>query len=87
MAMQFAFWSSRAWGFLADALARWESEQTHLEALSMPREPILSWSVYIANAPTKWLGTVEAGTAAAAIELAAEKFDEEPGRLMALRRA
>ena len=48
---------------------------------------LLSWSVYLANAPAQWLGTVDAGTADEAIEVAAKKFGEEPERLMAVRRA
>src|SRR5215831_3728957 len=70
MGTQFGFWTSRAWGFLADALASLGDEPTDLEALPMPgdREPLLSWSVYLANKPAKWLGTVEASSAAGAIE-------------------
>lgn len=87
MLTQFGFWTSRAWGFLADTLASLESERTHLEALPMLREPLLSWSVYLAETPAKWLGTVEASTADQAAEVAAKKFGEEPERLMAVRRA
>ena len=89
MGTQFGFWTSRAWGFLADALASLGDEPTDLEALPMPgdREPLLSWSVYLANKPAKWLGTVEASSAAGAIEVAAKKFGEEPEWLMAVRRA
>jgi hypothetical protein len=91
MGTQFGFWTFRAWGFLADAFASLGSERTHLEALPIalpiPGEPLLSWSVYLANAPAKWLGTVDASTADGAIEVAAEKFGEEPERLMAVRRA
>jgi hypothetical protein len=87
MGTQSGFWTFRAWGFLADAFASLGSERTHLEALPMPGEPLLSWSVYLANAPAKWLGTVDATTADGAIAVAAEKFGEEPERLMAVRRA
>jgi hypothetical protein len=87
MGTQFGFWTVRAWGFLANALASLGSEQTHLEALPMPGEPLLSWSVYRANTPAKWLGTVDASTVDRAIEVAAEKFGEQPERLMAVRRA
>jgi hypothetical protein len=86
MGTQLGFWTFRAWGFLADALASLGSEQTH-EALPMPGERLLSWSVYLANTPAKWLGTVDASTAGGAIEVAAKKFGEEPARLMAVRRA
>ena len=60
--MQFGFWTSRARGLLADALAYSQhvmalvSERTHLEALPVPDEPLLSWSVYLTGTPAKWLG-------------------------------
>jgi len=38
------------------------SERTHREALPVPDEPLLSWSVYLAGTPAKWLGTIEAAT-------------------------
>jgi hypothetical protein len=87
MVTQFGFWTSRAWGFLADALSSLADEPTHLQVLPMPRERLLSWSVYLANTPAKWLGTVEASTADGAIEVAAKKFGAEPEWLMAVRRA
>ena len=87
MGTQFGVWTSRAWGFLADTLASLGDEPAHLEALPMSGARLLSWSVYLANAPAKWLGTVDAGTADEAIEVAAKKFGEEPERLMAVRRA
>jgi|SRR5215831_246658 len=100
MSTQFGGWTSRARGLLADALAYSQrstmrishvmalwSARAHLEALPVSREPFLSWSVYLADTPAKWLGTVEAGTAEEAIEIAAMKFGEEQERLMAVRRA
>jgi hypothetical protein len=87
MGTQFGLWTSRAWGFLADALASLGNEPARLEALAMPHAPLLSWSVYLANTPAQWLGTVDASTADEAIEVAARRFDEEPERLMAVRRA
>jgi hypothetical protein len=87
MGTQFGFWTSRAWGFLADALASLGSEPTHFEALPRLGEPLLSWSVYLADRPAKWLGTVDATTAGEAIEVAARKFGKEPERLMPVRRA
>jgi hypothetical protein len=87
MGTQFGLWTSRAWGLLADTLASLGSEPTRLEALAIPREPVLSWSVYLASTPAQWLGTVDASTADEAIDIAAGKFDEEPERLMAVRRA
>ena len=55
-------------------------------ALPMPDEPLLSWSVYLADAPAKWLGTVEAPTAEEAVKIGAEKFGHDAKRLMAVRR-
>jgi hypothetical protein len=86
MRTQFGFWTSRAWGLLADALVSLGSERTHLEDQPL-REPLLSWSVYLADGPAKWLGTVDASTADDATEVAAKKFGAEPARLMAVRRA
>ena len=93
MRTQFGLWTSRAWGFLVDALAYSRhvmmalgSGRTHLEALPMPDEPLLSWSVYLADAPAKWLGTVEALTAEEAVKIGAEKFGHDAKRLMAVRR-
>ena len=92
MRTQFGLWTSRAWGFLVDALAYSRhvmalgSGRTHLEALPMPDEPLLSWSVYLADAPAKWLGTVEAPTAEEAVKIGAEKFGHDAKRLMAVRR-
>jgi hypothetical protein len=66
MRTQFDFWTSRVRGLFADALAYSQhvmalaSERTHLEALPVPDEPLLSWSLYLAGAPAKWLGTVAA---------------------------
>ena len=80
MRTQFGLWTSRAWGFLVDALAYSRhvmmalgSGRTHLEALPMPDEPLLSWSVYLADAPAKWLGTVEAPTAEEAVKIGARR--------------
>ena len=52
------------------------SEQIHFEALPVPDEPLLSWSIYLADTPAKWLGTVEAATPKEAIAEAAEKSAE-----------
>ena len=92
MRTQFEIWTSRARGLLADALEYSQHvvalvEQTHLEALLVPDEPLLSWSVYLADTPAKWLGTVEAATPEEAFAEAAEKFKQPKDRLMAVRRA
>jgi hypothetical protein len=93
MRTQFDFWTSRARGLLADALAysrhvmALASERTHPEALPMPDEPLLSWSVYLTGTPAKWLGTVEAATREEAFAEGAEKFNQPKEGLMAVRRA
>jgi hypothetical protein len=92
MRTQFDFWTSRARGLLADGLAysrhvmALASEQAD-EALPMPDEPLLSWSVYLTGTPAKWLGTVEAATRDEAFAEGAEKFNQPKERLMAVRRA
>jgi hypothetical protein len=63
------------------------SERTPLEALPVPDEPLLSWSVYVAGTPAKWLGTVEAATPREAIAEGAAKFNQPKERLTAVRRA
>jgi len=92
MRTQFNFWTSRARGLLADALAYSQyvmalpSDPTHREALPVPDEPLLSWSVYLTGTPAKWLGTVEAATPEEAFAKGAEKFNQPKERLMAVRR-
>jgi hypothetical protein len=93
MRTQFDFWTSRARGLLADALAYSQhvmalvSEQIQVEALPVPDEPLLSWSVYLTGTPAKWLGTVDAVTPEEAFAEGAEKFKQPKERLMAVRRA
>ena len=92
MRTQFEIWTSRARGLLNDALEYSQHvialvEQTHLEALPVPDEPLLSWSVYLADTPAKWLGTVEAATPREAIAEGVEKFNQPKERLMAVRRS
>jgi hypothetical protein len=43
-----------------------------------------TWSVYLQDTPPKWLAVIEATTAEGAINIAAEKFGEEPERLIAV---
>jgi len=62
------------------------SERTHLEAVPVPDEPLLSWSLYLAGTPAKWLGTVEAATQEEAFAEGAEKFNQPKECLMAVRR-
>ena len=92
MRTQFEIWTSRARGLLNDALEYSQHvialvEQTHLEALPVPDEPLLSWSVYLADTPAKWLGTVEAATPEEAFAEGAEKFHQPKERLVAVRSA
>ena len=91
MRTQFDFWTSRARGLLADALAYSQHVMAlvseHLEALPVPDEPLLSWSVYLTGTPAKWLGTVEAATPEEAFAEGAEKFKQPKERLMAVRMA
>jgi hypothetical protein len=47
--------------------------------------PMASWSIYLAETPAKWLGTIEAVSAEQAVEIAAKKFGEERERLIAVR--
>ena len=93
MRTQFNFWTSRARGLLADALAYSQyvmalpSDRTHREAHPVPDEPLISWSVYLTGTPAKWLGTVEAATPEEAFAEGAEKFNQPKERLMAVRRS
>jgi 1,2-phenylacetyl-CoA epoxidase PaaB subunit len=52
-------------------------------------QPLLKWEIYQARStPAKYVGTVEAADADAAIEAAAKEFNvREPKRLIAVRRA
>ena len=92
MRTRFDFWTSRARGLLADALAYSQnvialaSERTHREALPVPDEPLLSWSVYLTGTPAKWLGTVDAATPEEAFAKGADEFKQPKERFMAARR-
>src|SRR5260370_35812644 len=89
MRKEFEIWTSRARGLLADALEYSQhvmalvSEQTYLEAPPVPDEPLLPWSVYLADTPAKWLGTVEAATPREAIAEGAGEFKQTQERVMA----
>ena len=49
--------------------------------------PPPQWDIYLARAKATYLGTVEALTADAAIEVAVKEFDvKDPKRLIAVRR-
>jgi hypothetical protein len=62
-------------------------ERTYLDTLPVSDEHLLSWSVYLAGTPAKWLGTVEAVTPEEALAGGAEKFHQPKERLVAVRRA
>jgi hypothetical protein len=49
--------------------------------------PPTRWDIYRAAAKAKWLGTVEATDADAAIEEAVKEFGQEPAKLIAVRQA
>src|SRR5262245_7681422 len=63
MRTRFEIWTSRARELFADALEYSHDvialarERIPLEPLPVPDEPLLSWSVYLAGSPAKWLGT------------------------------
>jgi hypothetical protein len=50
-------------------------------------KPLLSWCIYLSDAPPQWLGTVEAATVEGAVKVASEKFGEELERLIAFAAA
>ncbi len=51
-----------------------------------PAPQTTGWAIYRAVHRAVWLGTVDATDEADAIEKAAEKFKEDPAKLMAVRR-
>jgi hypothetical protein len=58
----------------------------------MPKRPSpdqstsLSWDIYRAASKAKWIGSIEAADADAAIEAAAKEFATDAGKLIAVRR-
>jgi hypothetical protein len=61
-----------------------------MAVVKLPRKPEprpLKWDVYRAAAKARWIGTVEAPTADAAIKIAAEEYKiADPRRLIAVQR-
>ena len=51
-----------------------------------PRLTPLSWDIYRAASKAKWIGSVEAADAHAAIEAAAEEFATDASKLIAVQR-
>jgi hypothetical protein len=56
------------------------------EPSAQPPTPHIKWIIYRAAKKAVWLGDVEAVDEREAIEKAAEKFDTDAGRLIAVRR-
>jgi hypothetical protein len=48
-------------------------------------KPLPSWNIFRADGKAKWIGSVEAANADAAIEAAAKEFATDPRRLIAVR--
>jgi hypothetical protein len=53
---------------------------------SPPQAPLSSWDIYRAASKARWIGSVEAADADAAIEAAAQEFKTDARRLIAVRR-
>jgi 1,2-phenylacetyl-CoA epoxidase PaaB subunit len=55
----------------------------------MPRKALLTWELYLARStPAKYIGSVEAADAEAAIEAATKEFEvKDPKRLIAVARS
>jgi hypothetical protein len=49
-------------------------------------KPLFRWNIYLVQAKGRWMGEIEAGTAEEAIKIASERFGQEAGRLIAVRR-
>src|SRR5262249_35524956 len=56
-----------------------------LETGSMLTKPLPSWNIYRTDGKAKWIGTVKAANADAAIEAAAKEFATDAQRLFAVR--
>ena len=50
------------------------------------QSPYSAWNIYLVQSKGRWLGEIEAGTVEEAIALAAKRFGQEAGRLIAVRR-
>jgi hypothetical protein len=62
-----------------------EAGRQALQTGGMLTEPLPSWNIYRADGKAKWVGTVKAATADAAIEAAANEFKTDARRLFAVR--
>ncbi len=54
-------------------------------ARRISHRPLPSWNIYRAAAKAKWIGSVKAANADAAIEAAAKEFKTDARRLIAVR--
>jgi hypothetical protein len=62
-----------------------EAGRQALETGGMLAKPLPSWNIYRADGKAKWVGTVKAETADAAIEAAAKEFNTDAQKLFAVR--
>jgi hypothetical protein len=62
-----------------------EAGRQTLETGSMLTKPLPSWNIYRADGKAKWVGSVKAANASAAVEAAAKEFATDPRRLIAVR--
>jgi hypothetical protein len=62
-----------------------EAGRQALETGGMLSKPLPSWNIFRADGKAKWVGTVKAATADAAIEAAAKEFNTDARRLFAVR--
>ena len=62
-----------------------EAGRQALKTGGMLAEPLPSWNIYRADGKAKWIGSVKAANADAAIEAAAKEFATDPLRLIAVR--
>jgi hypothetical protein len=62
-----------------------EAGRQALETGGMLTKPLPTWNTYRADGKAKWVGTVKAATAEAAIEAAAREFNTDARRLFAVR--
>jgi hypothetical protein len=62
-----------------------EAGRQALETGGMLTKPLSSWNIYRADGKAKWVGTLKAATADAAIEAAAKEFKTDVRRLFAVR--
>lgn len=62
-----------------------EAGRQALETGGVLTKPLPSWNIFRADGKAKWIGSVKAANADAAIEAAAREFATDPWRLIAVR--